>query len=288
MYINYCHECGRTLSSGEADRCERCAWLRCECGACGCTYERLSAAPVLATVPPMLGALAPRHVASARAGGSRLAALGPAVIFASVAVLLAVGIAAAVSFVAPEVVEAPEIAASAAAPEAPAVEVLPAPAAIEESAPASLAENPPEPAAPASAAAAPAAASASASAPAAGSASANAAAASTAGAAPAAPAAAVPPAAPAASAPAAETPPRPPPLPSVLYVGNSDGQGVYLRSQPRDGNDTRIFAWLDGTAMTPLETTTVQEARGPAVWVYVRDPRGQTGWVRQIYLRPTR
>jgi SH3-like domain-containing protein len=79
-----------------------------------------------------------------------------------------------------------------------------------------------------------------------------------------------------------------PALPSVLYVGNTDGQGVFLRSQARDGNDTRLTAWTDGTAMTPLETTSVQEASGAATWVRVRDPKGDTGWVRQTYLRPTR
>ncbi len=262
VYVNYCHECGRALSSARTERCDRCAWLRCECGACGCTYQGSGVRAVLATVPPVWGAVAPRHVASARPSSSRLRAAGPALVFATVAVLLALALAGVTSWLAPGVAVAPGVerpAEAAASPEPAAVANPPA-------APAD--ERPP---------ADPTTASAEASAP---------------------PAAAVPTAAP--PAPATEAPraaaaeaPRPaapasPPLPSILYVGNTDGQGAYLRSQPRDGNDTRLTAWTDGTTMTPLETTTVQEAGGPAVWVRVRDPKGETGWIRQAYLRPSR
>jgi hypothetical protein len=91
-----------------------------------------------------------------------------------------------------------------------------------------------------------------------------------------------------AAAPAAEAPVATPALPAVLYVTNTEGLGVYLRSQPRDGTDTRTVAWIEGTAMVPLETTTVTDAAGAAVWVRVRDPQGRSGWVRQAYLAAAR
>jgi hypothetical protein len=279
VYVNYCHECGRALSSARTERCDRCAWLRCECGACGCTYQGSGVRAVLATVPPVWGAVAPRHVASARPSSPRLRAAGPALVFATVAVLLALGLAAVTSWLAPAVAVAPEIERAAPVAEVPAD---PAPVAGHAGPPA---DGPPttEAAAPAAAEAAPPAAAV-------------------------APALAATPApapvavAPSQSAPAVEAvrpasaeAARPtasavpaPVLPTVLYVGNTDLQGAFLRSQPRDGNDTRLVPWTDGTAMTPLETTTVQEPSGAAVWVRVRDPKGDTGWMRQAYLRPSR
>jgi len=272
VYVNYCHECARALSSVHAERCERCAWLRCECGACGCTYQGSGVRAVLATVPPVWGAVAPRHVASARHSSSRFRAAGPAVVFATVAVLLALGLAAVTSWLAPTVAVAPEIESTApvaAAPsESPPAASPAGPAAEEPSVP----EAPQPATADASGSAAPGAPAAQ---------PAPTAAPSIDAAQPVSAEAARPAPAPAAAAPTAS-------LPSVLYVGNTDSQGAYLRSQPRDGNDTRLVAWTDGTAMTPLETRTVQEAGGPAVWVYVRDPKGGTGWMRQAYLRPNR
>jgi hypothetical protein len=266
VYVNYCHECGRALSSARTERCERCAWLRCECGACGCTYQASGVRAVLATVPPVWGAVAPRHVASARHSSRRLRAAAPAFVFATVAVLLALGLAAVTSWLAPAVAVAPEVeqaAPLAAAPSAVAPTASqPAPAA--EEAPPAEAPAPTQVEASAPAAPPPAAAPA----------------------APPAPAAEAPRPA---SAEAARPPaPAAPALPSVLYIGNTDGQGAYLRSQPRDGNETRLVAWTDGTAVTPLETTTAQESGGAAVWVRVRDPKGTTGWIRQAYLRPSR
>ena len=243
MYVNYCHECGRALSSAQTERCERCAWLRCECGACGCTYEAAGVRAVLATVPPIWGAVAPRHAASARMSGSRFRAVAPAVVFAVVAVVLALGLATLSSILAPEVAVAPDLGTAAAA--APAV---PPAGAVDDSIPPAdepiLSDTAPSTPLPAETDSPP--------------------------------------------PPSVEAPRSSPSLPSVLYVANTDGQGAYLRTQPRDGNDTRIVAWQEGTPMTPLESTTVAESSGPAVWLRVRDPRGQTGWLRQAYLRPTR
>ena len=70
--------------------------------------------------------------------------------------------------------------------------------------------------------------------------------------------------------------------------GESKILAVERRRDARDATDNRLNAWVDGTAMTPLETTTVQTAAGSVVWMRVRDPRGDSGWVRQDYLRPTR
>lgn len=268
MYVNYCHECGRALSSAQTERCDRCAWLRCECGACGCTYQGSGVRAVLATVPPVWGAVAPRHVASARPSSRRLRAAGPAFVFATVAVLLALGLAGVTSWLAPEIAVAPEVDTLTAVVDNPpeaVPNVAPSPVAADETrpveAPAAAPETSSPPAAPPPAVEAPRPSSAEASRP-----------------------ASAEPARPAAAPAAAPTAG----LPSVLYVGNTDGQGAFLRSQARDSNDTRMTAWTDGTAMTPLETTTVQEASGPATWVRVRDPKGNTGWIRLTYLRPSR
>ena len=75
---------------------------------------------------------------------------------------------------------------------------------------------------------------------------------------------------------------------TVLYVANTDGLGAYLRSHPRDTNDTRLVAWREGTPMIPLETQTVNGPNGPEVWVRVRDPNGQSGWIKQAYLAQRR
>ncbi|HEY7063281.1 MAG TPA: hypothetical protein VII06_17520 [Chloroflexota bacterium] len=290
MYVNYCHDCGRALSSAHTERCDRCAWLRCECGACGCTYQASGVRAVLATIPPVWGAVAPRHVASARPSGSRLRAAGPAFVFATVAVVLAVGLAAVTSWLAPGVAEAPDLGQPAAAaqpkeePPAGAVQTEAAEAPPAAEAPAS----PPLPVGSAPATVPAPASASSASASSSPAASVSAPASPVAEAAPLPPPPAAEPARLASAEAARPAAPAAAALPSVLYVGNTDGQGAYLRSQPRDGNNTRVVAWTDGTAMTPLETTSVQEAGGAATWVRVRDPRGDTGWVRQAYLRPAR
>jgi hypothetical protein len=89
----------------------------------------------------------------------------------------------------------------------------------------------------------------------------------------AAPGATPPPAAPAnPSSPVA--PPPPPPAPSTARVGNTGGDGVYLRHTPRLTD--KWAAWADNTQLTLLGA----EADGDGQhWVQVRDPRGNVGWV---------
>src|SRR5713226_9276477 len=94
VYVNYCHQCGRALSSARTERCDRCAWLRCECGACGCNYDYDLPRPLLATVPPVWAGAPSRHVA-AFAEGARssrpLPLLAGAVAVVLVATVVAVG-----------------------------------------------------------------------------------------------------------------------------------------------------------------------------------------------------
>jgi hypothetical protein len=51
-YVNYCHQCGRAVSSARDRRCDGCGWLRCGCGACGCSYDGQLRLSALAMVPP--------------------------------------------------------------------------------------------------------------------------------------------------------------------------------------------------------------------------------------------
>jgi hypothetical protein len=240
VYVNYCHQCGHALSSAQTERCEKCAWLRCECGGCGCNYERPPFRPTLATVPPSWGAAVPHHVALPRAAGPRVPS--HLLVVAAAATVLAAALAATASLLTPDVAIAPGPESTTTADLAPAASA-PLPAEV------AAAGSPDAAAAPGGSASAPADAAAA-----------------------------------RADAPAA---PRTD-LPAALYVANTDGEGAYLRSQPRDGTDTRIIAWREGTPLTPLETTTTTVGGTSSVWVRVRDPNGQTGWVRQNYLSPTR
>ena len=81
--------------------------------------------------------------------------------------------------------------------------------------------------------------------------------------------------------------PTPPPLPRatptarplVLYVGNTGGEGVYIRRTPEKA-DT-IKAWADGTEM--IEAGAPKDV-GETVWKQVQDPDGTVGWVPAQYL----
>lgn len=246
VYVNYCHQCGRALSSARTERCERCAWLRCECGACGCNYDYDFPRPLLATVPPVWAGAPPRHVA-AFADGARSSRPLPLLAGALAVVLVATAVALGSRLISPsaevpagpsELASPPQSVPQAATGASPAGSVYTPPTVVTRGVPAEAPSSPVEPPTPAPAPTTAAAA--------------------------------------------------PPGLPAVLYVANTDGQGAYIRTQPRDSADTRIFAWNEGTPLVPLETRSIAEGSVSTTWVRVRDPRGQEGWLRQAYLAASR
>ena len=80
----------------------------------------------------------------------------------------------------------------------------------------------------------------------------------------------------AASAPIAE--PSPTATSSTLVVGNTGGDGAFIRRTP--GGDT-IRAWPDGAEMVVVGED--GQAEG-GTWKNVRDPDGNEGWVATEYL----
>ncbi len=68
----------------------------------------------------------------------------------------------------------------------------------------------------------------------------------------------------------------------VYYVGNTDGDGVFIR-RTRDMDD-KIKAWPDGTVMIEVPGATEVETR---LWRHVRDPDGNEGYVPAQYLVET-
>jgi hypothetical protein len=38
--FTHCYGCKRDLNSIDFSLCDLCRWIRCECGACGCNYQR--------------------------------------------------------------------------------------------------------------------------------------------------------------------------------------------------------------------------------------------------------
>ena len=65
----------------------------------------------------------------------------------------------------------------------------------------------------------------------------------------------------------------------VYLVGNTDGDGVYIR---RTRNlDDKIKAWPDGTKMTELSAPVEDEDR---LWRHVADPDGNEGYIPAEYL----
>ena len=67
---------------------------------------------------------------------------------------------------------------------------------------------------------------------------------------------------------------------SALYeVGNTDGDGVYLRESA--GGDKRIKAWPDRTVMKVIGPDTLIDGR---LWRYVQDPDGNEGYIPVEYL----
>ena len=75
------------------------------------------------------------------------------------------------------------------------------------------------------------------------------------------------------------SPTRVPDRPQTMLVGNTGGQGVYVRRTPR--LDDRLRAWRDGTRMEIIGP--VVEAEG-VKWRKVRAPDGAEGYVPEQYL----
>lgn len=65
----------------------------------------------------------------------------------------------------------------------------------------------------------------------------------------------------------------------MVRVGNTDGQGVYLRSAPQVGE--RLRAYPDGT---PLSLLGPDVESGGTVWRHVRAPDGLEGYVSAAYV----
>jgi len=87
-------------------------------------------------------------------------------------------------------------------------------------------------------------------------------------------------------------PPPPSPVPSAtpvpptataastsLVVGNTGGDGAWLRRSP--GTGEQVKAWPDGTKMTLAGKD--QQVDGKT-WRNVKDPAGNTGWMLADYL----
>ncbi len=74
--------------------------------------------------------------------------------------------------------------------------------------------------------------------------------------------------------------PTPQPSPQIFTVGNTDGQGAYLRRTPLGD---RIKAWPDGTVMTAIGGDQIVDGN---TWRNVRDPEGSEGWMLADYLVP--
>jgi SH3-like domain-containing protein len=78
---------------------------------------------------------------------------------------------------------------------------------------------------------------------------------------------------------ATPAPPTATPLPR-FRVGNTGGEGVYVRREPRQDAE-RVKAWPDGTVMTALGAPTQTAGEW---WERVRDPDGNEGHVKTQYL----
>ena len=84
-----------------------------------------------------------------------------------------------------------------------------------------------------------------------------------------------------------ESTPTAAPIPAStsLYVANTNGDGVCVRSSPKRvpgelGGKNCIKAWADGTVLDSLGQTTTS---GGEDWLKVKDPEGNIGWVPYQY-----
>jgi hypothetical protein len=68
-------------------------------------------------------------------------------------------------------------------------------------------------------------------------------------------------------------------VPSFLLVGNTGGDGVWLRGSPSMAD--RVRAWVDSTEMLVVGPEYEAEGR---VWYNVKDPAGNVGWIPAEYL----
>jgi hypothetical protein len=67
----------------------------------------------------------------------------------------------------------------------------------------------------------------------------------------------------------------------VGHVGNTDGDGAYLRRSPRLAD--RWIVWPDRTLLVLLGN----EADGDGQrWLQVRDPKDNVGWIPAKYVTP--
>ena len=69
--------------------------------------------------------------------------------------------------------------------------------------------------------------------------------------------------------------------PESLVVGNTGGDGVYIRQTPK--MEDMIKAWPDGTVMIYNGKEQSSENR---LWKQVEDPDGNMGWIPDEYLLP--
>jgi hypothetical protein len=86
------------------------------------------------------------------------------------------------------------------------------------------------------------------------------------------------PAAAASPLPAAKPTPTPEPELTMVWVGNTDGEGVYLRATPAMAD--RLRAYPDRTPLTIIDVDV--EAEG-MTWHHVRAPDGLEGYVPAMY-----
>ena len=75
------------------------------------------------------------------------------------------------------------------------------------------------------------------------------------------------------------TPPRAPDAVKTMLVGNTDGQGVYLRRSPH--LEDKLQAWVDGSKMEVLSGPIESEGRQ---WFQVRAPNGADGYIPSQFL----
>jgi hypothetical protein len=82
----------------------------------------------------------------------------------------------------------------------------------------------------------------------------------------------------AAAAPKPTAAPEPSGAANTVYVGNTDGEGVYIRKTPN--MDDKLKAYPDGTALTIIGDDVDNADQH---WKHVRAPDGTEGYVPAMY-----